>query len=51
VDLKANGTQHLTKNEYEAINAMLDTNSKAIQENKTYYYYYNDPYYVKHNWD
>jgi hypothetical protein len=51
VDLKANGSHHLTKNEYESLNAMLDTNSKAIQENRTYYYYYNDPNYVPNDWN
>jgi hypothetical protein len=43
VDFTANGSLHLTLDQYEGLNAMLDANSTLIQESRQYYYYYNNP--------
>lgn len=44
-DFTANGSHHLTMDQYESLNAMLDANSTLIQESRQYYYYYNNPQY------
>jgi hypothetical protein len=44
-DLAANGSHHLTLDQYEGLNSMLDANSTLIQESRRYYYYYNNPKY------
>jgi hypothetical protein len=44
-DFTANGSHHLTMDQYVGLNAMLDANSALIQENRQYYYYYKNPKY------
>jgi hypothetical protein len=46
-DYKTNGTEKtmkLKRDQYSALNGILDSNSKTIHEMKTYFYYY-DPYF------
>jgi hypothetical protein len=44
-DYKANGSLNLTRDQYLTFNKALDTNSKIIQENKHYFYYYDNANY------
>jgi hypothetical protein len=50
-DFKTNGSDKLTKDQFTALNASLDSNSTFIQENKQYFYYYDDPSYVQYYWN
>src|SRR5665213_159621 len=50
-DFKTNGSNKLTKDQFTAFNASLDSNSTFIQENKQYFYYYDDPSYVQYYWN
>ena len=50
MDFTTNHSHHLTKDQYMSLNAMLDANSAAIQEGKKYFYYYDDPDYIRKNY-
>ncbi len=50
-DFKTNGSDKLTKDQFTAFNTSLDSNSTFIQENKQYFYYYDDPSYVQYYWN
>src|SRR5665213_445627 len=50
-DFKTNGSDKLTLDQFTAFNTSLDSNSAFIQENKQYFYYYDDPNYVQYYWN